>query len=288
MTHDHGHPAPKAMDRRRTYELTPPEQVASLRSDAAVYLLSCAPSSALRPRRAPRAPARHGAQRTPARQPAAPGSARRRQAAARALARRASCSARTADRRAVRRVQVVPDGGEVQHPDLHWFFPRARLKDAIRTTSTTFARTWPRRSPSGSTNGGVYEAPGGDEGIFVATIRALVQTAVDVAGDGATESVRRRRRRADGRRRKGRTRRRTRSSSCSRNRRPTRRSSSRRAKPARCCRRSARASCRVRVAPLSDDDVRAFLADPTVAKRLDLGGDAPTSSFGSPAARRDG
>jgi DNA polymerase-3 subunit delta' len=63
-----------------------------------------------------------------------------------------------------------------QHPDLHWFFPRPRLKDTdpdLATIRQDMAEAVVERLE----NGGVYEPPGGDEGIFVATVRALVQSA---------------------------------------------------------------------------------------------------------------
>lgn len=64
----------------------------------------------------------------------------------------------------------------VQHPDLHWFFPRPRLKgdpdvDDIRQDIAEAIAA--RMAASG-----VYETPGGDEAIFIATTHALVQTAV--------------------------------------------------------------------------------------------------------------
>src|SRR3954471_19529394 len=66
--------------------------------------------------------------------------------------------------------------GEVQHPDLQWFFPRERLKrnpDDIEAIRDDMAEAVRDRLE----NGGVYEPSGGDQGIFVSTIRALVQTA---------------------------------------------------------------------------------------------------------------
>lgn len=64
----------------------------------------------------------------------------------------------------------------VQHPDLHWFFPRPRLKDSdpdLGDIRADVAEGIDERL----SNGGLYEPPGGDEAIFVATVRAVVQTA---------------------------------------------------------------------------------------------------------------
>jgi DNA polymerase-3 subunit delta' len=64
----------------------------------------------------------------------------------------------------------------VQHPDLYWFFPRPRLKDSdpdLDDIREDFADGIAERLA----NGGLYEPPGGDEAIYVATVRAIVQSA---------------------------------------------------------------------------------------------------------------
>jgi len=66
---------------------------------------------------------------------------------------------------------------ELHHPDLHWFFPRPRLKNAdpdLADVRSDIAEGIAERLE----NGGLYEPPGGDEALYVATIRAIVQTAV--------------------------------------------------------------------------------------------------------------
>jgi DNA polymerase III subunit delta' len=63
------------------------------------------------------------------------------------------------------------------HPDLHWFFPRPRLKDSdpsLEDVNADVAEAIAERVEQG----GLYAAPGGDEAIFVATVRAIVQSAV--------------------------------------------------------------------------------------------------------------
>ena len=62
----------------------------------------------------------------------------------------------------------------LQHPDLHWYFPRPKLKkDDVDDVREDMAGAIAARMEAG----GVYETPGGDEAIFISTTHALVQTA---------------------------------------------------------------------------------------------------------------
>ena len=65
----------------------------------------------------------------------------------------------------------------LQHPDLHWYFPRPRLKGSSDPDLADIREDMADGIAERLGNGGLYEPPGGDEGIFVATIRAIVQTA---------------------------------------------------------------------------------------------------------------
>ena len=62
---------------------------------------------------------------------------------------------------------------ELTHPDLHWVFPRPRLKDPnpdIDQVREDYAEATAERVE----RAGLYPAPSGSEGIFVATVRSLV------------------------------------------------------------------------------------------------------------------
>jgi DNA polymerase-3 subunit delta' len=66
---------------------------------------------------------------------------------------------------------------ELTHPDLHWIFPRPRLKDSdpdLQQVRDDYAEATAERAKAN----GLYAAPSGTEGIYVATVRSLVQMAV--------------------------------------------------------------------------------------------------------------
>ncbi|NUO62105.1 MAG: hypothetical protein HOQ26_07245 [Gemmatimonadaceae bacterium] len=74
------------------------------------------------------------------------------------------------------RCQSCRYAAELAHPDLHWIFPRPRLKDAdagAEEVRQDYAEAISERLAAG----GLYARPSGTEGIYVATVRSIVQRA---------------------------------------------------------------------------------------------------------------
>lgn len=65
---------------------------------------------------------------------------------------------------------------ELAHPDLHWIFPRPRLKDTPthEDVRDDYAEAVAERAAAG----GLYARPSGSEGIFVPAVRSVVHRAV--------------------------------------------------------------------------------------------------------------
>jgi DNA polymerase-3 subunit delta' len=63
------------------------------------------------------------------------------------------------------------------HPDLHWVFPRPRLKDGDPDQEQV-RDDYREAIAERVENMGLYASPSGSEGIYVATVRSLVRTAV--------------------------------------------------------------------------------------------------------------
>ena len=64
----------------------------------------------------------------------------------------------------------------LRHPDLHWYFPRERPKDSDPSPEDVeldYAEAVAERAESG----GLYAPPSGSHGIFIASVRSIVQQA---------------------------------------------------------------------------------------------------------------
>jgi DNA polymerase III subunit delta' len=89
------------------------------------------------------------------------------------LAQRLFCAESNAPCGACKSCRYV---AELTHPDLHWIFPRPRLKDSdpdLEQVRDDYAEATAARAAAN----GLYAAPSGTEGIYVATVRSLVQRA---------------------------------------------------------------------------------------------------------------
>jgi DNA polymerase-3 subunit delta' len=89
------------------------------------------------------------------------------------LAQRLLCAAKNSPCEACDSCRYL---SRLTHPDLHWVFPRPRLKDSdpdLEQVREDYAEAIAERAAKN----GLYGSPSGAEGIYVATTRSLVQRA---------------------------------------------------------------------------------------------------------------
>ena len=66
--------------------------------------------------------------------------------------------------------------GDLTHPDLHWVFPRPRPKESESSVDDVKEDLADARAERAAEDG-LYGSPSGTEGIFISTVRAIVQIA---------------------------------------------------------------------------------------------------------------
>jgi len=91
------------------------------------------------------------------------------------LAQSLVCASPTPDGAACGRCQACRFAGALAHPDVHWFFPRPRLDSGatLKDVTNDFADAISDRVKAS----GLYLASSGLDGIYVSTVRAIVQLA---------------------------------------------------------------------------------------------------------------